>query len=445
MIARLGRSIRARLALFASAAMVLLCLATGTLLLWAVHSTVVDIRTREVVSTALRVVHLIKEHDLPRVISLELHGLQVVDANGRVVSSTPNLANSPRLTYANPEPADANRIGSLCDRPEFGGECQIMIAFRVYKPDGDLTVYAFGPMPPWYISPGVVVLLAAICAAVVVLTWFGVSRVVARTLAPVHRITEKLAEITAGDGTLRVPVPENAEEIRALAQTANQTLARLEQAVEQQRRFASDASHDLRSPITAMRAELEAALLDPEQTDWPSAGDRLLGSLERLQHIVADLLTLTRLDAGEPGRLEPVDLAELAASETARPRSKQMVTTLQPEVVVTGDRLRLARLLTNLLDNAERHAESTILVTVRRDDQAVLEVLDDGAGIAQEQREVVFRRFTRLDASRNRDAGGTGLGLPIAREIAVAHGGTLRIEDSEKGARFVLRLPVRNE
>jgi len=110
-----------------------------------------------------------------------------------------------------------------------------------------------------------------------------------------------------------------------------------------------------------------------------------------------------------------------------------------------GDRLRLGRLMTNLFDNAERHAESTVTVTVREDGQgAVLEVLDDGEGIAPEHREAVFHRFTRLDASRSRDAGGTGLGLPIAREIAKAHGGALWIADSERGARFVLHLPLRN-
>jgi signal transduction histidine kinase len=112
-------------------------------------------------------------------------------------------------------------------------------------------------------------------------------------------------------------------------------------------------------------------------------------------------------------------------------------------VIIRGDVLRLGRLLTNLMDNAERHAVDTITVSVRVEgDWAVLEVLDDGAGIAQDQREVVFRRFTRLDAARNRDAGGTGLGLPIARQIAEAHGGTLTIEDSDQGARFVLRLPL---
>ena len=111
-------------------------------------------------------------------------------------------------------------------------------------------------------------------------------------------------------------------------------------------------------------------------------------------------------------------------------------------MVVIGDLQRLTRVLTNLLDNAERHAKSTITVTVRREpDAAVLEVLDDGAGIPPEHREAVFQRFTRLDTARSRDAGGTGLGLAIARQIAEAHGGTLTIEDSLSGARFVLRLP----
>jgi signal transduction histidine kinase len=104
--------------------------------------------------------------------------------------------------------------------------------------------------------------------------------------------------------------------------------------------------------------------------------------------------------------------------------------------------MRLSRLLTNLMDNAERHATSQITVNVRPEDSmAIVEVIDDGAGIAADLREVIFKRFTRLDASRSRDAGGTGLGLAIARQIAESHDGTLTLEDSERGARFVLRLP----
>jgi signal transduction histidine kinase len=112
-------------------------------------------------------------------------------------------------------------------------------------------------------------------------------------------------------------------------------------------------------------------------------------------------------------------------------------------VVINGDRLQLIRLLTNLLDNAERHTASAVTVSVRRDDgEAILEVSDDGPGVPPDQRERVFERFTRLDTARNKETGGTGLGLPIAREIAEQHGGTLTIEDSDQGARFVLRIPI---
>ena len=121
----------------------------------------------------------------------------------------------------------------------------------------------------------------------------------------------------------------------------------------------------------------------------------------------------------------------------------EIVKDLRQEVFIDCDRLRITRVLVNLLDNAERHATSKITVSVRADGPtATLEVIDDGAGIASEHRETVFDRFTRLEASRNRDAGGTGLGLAIARQIAEAHEGTLTIQDSERGARFVLRLPV---
>ncbi|TMR23696.1 HAMP domain-containing histidine kinase [Nonomuraea turkmeniaca] len=425
--------------------MALLCLAMSALLLWAVHSSAVDIRRNEVISAALRAVHLIRTGELPTILSMDLQGLQVVDANGRVVASTPNLSGAPRLTTMAPDADNTDRVGMICDLPQFSRECQVLIALRVYEPEGDWLVYAFGSMVPWYVHPAVLAFLTGMSVALVTLAWFGVSRVVARTLQPVNVITDRLSEITAGDLSMRVPVPENAEEIKALAEAANRTLARLEDSMEQQRRFTSEASHDLRSPITAMRAELEEALLSPDETDWREAGTKLLTSLDRLQNIVTDLLTLARLDARSPGPRTPVDLAELCATETARPRSKRVVTRLRTGVIVLGDRLRLARLLTNLLDNAERHAESTITVTVRRDGEAVLEVLDDGAGIAPELREVVFRRFARLDAARSRDAGGTGLGLPIAREIAEAHGGTLTIEDSDTGARFVLRMPIRKD
>ncbi|NRQ40720.1 HAMP domain-containing histidine kinase [Nonomuraea sp. NN258] len=437
--------------LLASIAMLLVNVVVSIFVLYGIRNEVTDLRAHEVSGKALRVLLMVKRDQLPRRLTApDLDGVQVVDPAGRVVAATQNLSGRPRLTTAIPHREQANNEAVLCDLPAFPGHCKIAVALTAYEPEGEWVIYAFGPGVPWYVRTEVLLFEICVTALLVALTWWGVSRVVARTLAPVSSITRRLGEISAGGGGMRVPVPVNDDEIKALAETANQTLERLETALEQQkiamerqRRFAGDASHDLRSPITAMRAQIEDSLLHPDDTDWRDTGEKMLASLERLQAIVTDLLTLTKLDAGAPTHHEPLDLGDLVAAETCRPRGKNVVTTLQPDVIVTGDRLQLARLLTNLLDNAERHAETQVIVTVRRQDtQAVMEVLDDGAGIAPEERETVFQRFTRLDASRNRDAGGTGLGLPIAREIATAHHGTLTIEDSDTGARFVLRVPA---
>ncbi|MFI6595164.1 sensor histidine kinase [Nonomuraea sp. NPDC050536] len=376
----------------------------------------------------------------PVVATEEVDRVQVVDDKGVVRQASARMLGKPPLTSIQPQGTDGRIDGRVC----IGGDCLIVVGYRVAVGSGFWMVYTYVPEIPWYISIRYVVgvlagsvLMSALVAAV---CWM----VVRKALEPVKTIKDELAEITETDLGRRVPPTAHQDELDDLASTINETLDRLEGAVEQQRRFASDASHDLRSPITAMRAQVEDALMHPEDADWQGTGQALLTSLDRLQAIVTDLLTLARLDAGSPGRNEPLDLAVLVEEELARrPRGKQVNLSLAPGVTVRGDRLRLARLLTNLLDNAERHAEETITVTVARGDGlAVLEVQDDGAGISPDLRELVFRRFTRLDASRSRDAGGTGLGLPIAREVARAHGGTLTIEDSEVGARFVLHLPI---
>ncbi|TMR23988.1 HAMP domain-containing histidine kinase [Nonomuraea zeae] len=435
--------------------MLLLNIVVSAFVLYGIRSQAAQARAHEVSSKTLRVLLMVKRGELPSKLNLpELDGVQVVDPSGRVVASTPNLDGSSRQTAQIPSKDRANDDEEICDLPAFPGRCEIVVALRAYQPEGEWIIYAFNESVPWYVSPQVILFQVCVTGLLVTLTWFGVSRIVARTLAPVNSITRRLGEITAGGGKMRLPVPENLDdEIKTLAETGNQMLERLETAMEQQavameqqRRFAGDASHDLRSPITAMRTQVEDAMLHPDDTDWAEVCDEVLASLDRLQAIVTDLLALTRLDAGASGRNEAVELGGLVAAETARPRSKRVVTSLARGVIVTGDRLQLARLLTNLLDNAERHAETYIVVSVRREgDDAVMEVLDDGAGIAPEQREIVFQRFTRLDASRSRDAGGTGLGLAIAREIARAHSGTLALEDSDSGARFVLRLPLQPE
>ncbi|MGI8329580.1 PAS domain-containing sensor histidine kinase [Actinomadura scrupuli] len=225
----------------------------------------------------------------------------------------------------------------------------------------------------------------------------------------------------------------------------NHNLELLEVAVQRERRFTADASHDLRTPITGARLRLEEALMDPDAVDWPRMAKDLLNDVERQQAIAEDILTLARLDANRPGQHQRTDLAELVRTELRRrtPGRVPIRTELAPGVFVSGDRLLLSRLLTNLLDNAQRHAATGVTVVVRaEDDTAVLVVIDDGAGVAPEHRELIFERFARLPESRARDPKGTGLGLAICREIAHAHQGTLTVEDPGHGTSLVLRMSL---
>ncbi|MFI9593693.1 ATP-binding protein [Nonomuraea sp. NPDC052265] len=275
--------------------------------------------------------------------------------------------------------------------------------------------------------PGVPALLLVVAG----MTWFSVGR----ALAPVAGIRAKVADITARDLHQRVPVPGSKDEIAALATTVNGTLDRLETAVGRHKRFVADAAHELRSPIATLRARLELA----EQSELTREA---LADVERLQALAADLLMLAKLDAGEPLRTGELDLGQVAAEESLRARRRPEVRVeldIEPDVVLNGSRAHLDRLVTNLADNAVRHAASAVRVRVRaEEDQAVLEVQDDGPGIPPDQREAVFGRFTRLDEARARDAGGAGLGLPIARDIAHLHGGTLTYTDTGFVARFPL-------
>lgn len=295
-----------------------------------------------------------------------------------------------------------------------------------------------------------VLLLAG--GAMVLIGLFGCAVWVAtgRVLRPVEAIRREMADITEHDLSRRVPVPRARNEIAALAAAVNATLDRLEVAVEDNRRFVADASHELRSPIAALRAELEIATAHPDLADWPAVVDAALADTDRLQQLATDLLLLTRLDhTPATSHDATVDLTALIAEHTARRRTRHTLTADLPDhpTPVRGSRALLNRLLGNLLDNAERHATATITVHLTTTDHhAVLEVHDDGPGIPPHDRERVFNRFTRLDDARTRDTGGTGLGLPIARRIATSHHGTLHATDDPDtgGARLVATLPLRS-
>jgi signal transduction histidine kinase len=322
----------------------------------------------------------------------------------------------------------------------------------VETPDGALTVTAHAAVERAAesivdsLSKGVMFGLPLLVALVGVLTWI----LVGRALRPVEAIRAEVERISGSTMHRRVPEPETRDEVGRLARTMNSMLARLETSVTEQRRFVSDASHELRSPVATIRAGLELARARSHQDTWPTLVDNLLDEESRLEALLDDLLLLAASDENGAGAAPaaPVNLTDLAAVEARRPRRVPVELVRAPAgdeaTVVAGDRQQLARALSNLVDNAARHADSAVRISPGRDHETVrLAVDDDGPGIPPEDRERVFERFTRLDDGRARHDGGTGLGLAVARAIVTRHHGRVWGDDSPLGgARFVVELPA---
>jgi signal transduction histidine kinase len=226
------------------------------------------------------------------------------------------------------------------------------------------------------------------------------------------------------------------------------TLRPVEAAARRERQFVADASHELRTPLTRMRTELEVDLAHPDGADPLTTHRRVLDQTIMLQQLVDDMAHLARADAGAmPTREEPVDLDDVVLDEAHRTVTRPGVRldhTAVSAVQVHGDPAQLRRAVQNLLDNAARHAVTSVAVGLAADaGQAVVTVVDDGPGIPADQRHRVFDRFARLDDARSVEDGGTGLGLAIAREIAERHGGSLVVDPGhEGGTRMVMVLPL---
>jgi signal transduction histidine kinase len=270
-----------------------------------------------------------------------------------------------------------------------------------------------------------------------VLTGGTVWLVVGRALRPVEQIRGAVTAITSADLSQRVPEPGTGDEIGRLARTMNDMLARLEDAAARQRRFVADASHELRSPLTAIRTGLEVGLAHPDRAPWPQIADRAVRQSQRLEQLIAQLLVLAKADAHQPAaRRQPVDLAALLTdlgSATPAP-GISIELSVATGTTTTGNPEDLSRMFRNLLDNAVRYARHRVLVTAAAGpDGVVVQIADDGPGIPAEERERVFGRFVRLDASREQASGSAGLGLAIAREIATAQGATIVLTEAPGG------------
>ncbi|MFE0867100.1 sensor histidine kinase [Streptomyces rochei] len=468
-MSRLFGSVRARATLGATLVVAVALVAAGTAVLLSLRSNLLGEagtqaeRSARDVATELAVGTRYTELSL----DVDDRPVQIVDEAGGLVAASEDLE---RITgtgvdAVEPRPAptgtgdgdsdDDDDSGESLEAGEIGERTTVsdgtatidgdtedyrFAAVPVETRDGEqLTVWAGAPLSAEHgaVNTALTVMLIGfplLLAVVAWVTWL----VTGRALRPVEGIRREMAAITASeDLARRVPVPGTHDEVARLASTTNETLAALETSVERQRRFVADASHELRSPIASLRTQLEVAAAHPELLDLDGAVEDTV----RLQRLAADLLLLARLDAGERPADARVDLAALAREEAGGRTGVRV--RAEDGVTVAGSRGQLGRVLANLLDNAQRHARSAVEVAVRRDGGAVVvAVADDGEGVSAADRERIFERFVRLDAARSRDDGGAGLGLAIARDVAVRHGGTLTVHDAPAGgALFELRLP----
>ncbi|MER5491207.1 HAMP domain-containing sensor histidine kinase [Streptomyces sp. NPDC002490] len=490
-------SVRAQATLGATLVVAVALIAAGTGVLMALRINLTDQASSQAETTASRVISQLAsgtayaDLDLPDVFD-EGRVVQVVDEAGRVVAASQGLERisgtaSPEVgpgqgrseapgnggTPGNTRPPDEGENDGdddgdgdgdddveherdpveLSDEPAFsGGSATVHGESAEYRfaelaaelpQRGEVRVFAGAPLSAERSAVGTVTTAMLIGFPLLLVVVSGVTWLVTRrALRPVEDIRQEMEAITASeDLRRRVPVPGTHDEVARLARTTNATLAALEESVERQRRFVADASHELRSPIASLRTQLEVGSAHPELLDVEGA----VADTVRLQQLAADLLLLARLDAGERPGGTRLDLAALAREELSqRVGDRHPVAEDLDHAEVVGSRGQLARVLGNLVDNAQRHAAAGVRVSVGvREGRAVLAVGDDGAGVPEEERQRIFERFVRLDDARARDDGGAGLGLAIARDVAVRHGGTLTVRESaEGGALFELALPL---
>jgi signal transduction histidine kinase len=380
---------------------------------------------------------------------VEDHMAQVVDASGSVRAASVELRGMPALA---PGPPSRDHPGIAVARlrslPSGLEGPWLLLSTLAVGPQGPWTVHVIGSLRPVETSTRTATVgLELGLPTLILLLGATVWILAGRMLRPVEAVRTGAVDSARRDLARRLPEPAGDDEVARLARTMNEMLERLEASAARERRFVADASHELRSPLAAIQAQVDVALTRPERADWVATAKEISLETQRMQRIVEDLLLLAKVDEGVLApRLGAVDLDELVLAEARRLRDRGLVEVDLSRVSgarVSGDRDQLTQVVRNLLVNAERHAARLVRLELGLTrGEAVLVVADDGPGIPEADRERVFERFTRLDEARSRGRGGAGLGLAIARQIVQAHGGTITIADQGPGARFVVRVPA---
>lgn len=314
--------------------------------------------------------------------------------------------------------------------------------------DRTLIVVALSPLGEVVDSVNIIVSAARVgvpllILAVALITWHATGR----TLRPIETIRTEVEALTTTTLDQRLPEPATGDEVARLAATMNGLLDRLETASARQQEFVSDASHELRSPVASIRAELEVSLAHPQDKAWPDTATDVLTEIARLEQLIDDLLLLARSDEGTQPPAAPVDMTRIVeqiAASVDKTRGVKVETHIDGQLHVPGSPQGLTSVIRNLVDNAVRHARTTVTITATSGENTVaITVDDDGPGIPTTDRQRVFQRFTRLDHPRSRNDGGVGLGLAVVDRVVRQHHGTTAVSEAPSGgARFEVLLPT---
>ncbi|HJR26015.1 MAG TPA: histidine kinase dimerization/phospho-acceptor domain-containing protein, partial [Acidimicrobiales bacterium] len=381
------RSVRLRITLVATLVTGLAMLLAGSWLVTSVEQSQID-RLHDTAERRLAIAQrAIEAGQLPSTLELAALGggstyMQIVRLpDGRVIAASPGLADVPALTTMSED-------GEMV-RVEGGGQVGALPPGRlviteqlVETPGGEVAVLAASPFDSVgrsvdAVQEGLLVAFPLLLVAVGLLAWF----LAGRALRPVEAIRNQVEAISATTLDRRVPVPRSGDEVARLADTMNAMLDRLEDASTRQQRFVADASHELRSPVAAIRTELEVAQRTAAAEDWPLVAERLLAEEARLEAVIADLLLLASLDEGAASEHVVVDVAELAVEEARRRVPDREGVTVEVDApapaLVHASRVQLRRAIANLLDNAGRHADATVRLGVHQRDGRVRVLVDD--------------------------------------------------------------------
>jgi signal transduction histidine kinase len=454
-------SIRARLTLFFVLAIAVVLAFTGFALINLVHRSLVSSASNQIDAEMAMTQSRFAQAPMKKTgeVVLPMQGdvvVQVTNISGtKVWAASSAIADAPVLARTRTDYSSANGLAVKLVHSSAAASTLAQIDLgqveTITTTRGPGLMFGFVYGGP--IDHSVAVLLASVAISFPLLllisgglVWMGIGL----ALAPVESIRRRVAAIAAEDLSQRVPVTGGDDEIARMARTLNEMLDRLESSSKFQQEFVSNASHELRSPLTTLLATVERAASDQPNTNWSEVAETIIREGRRLDVIVDGLFWLARHDENQLDveRVD-VDLDDLLFEESQRVRVISDLSTdttaVQPTRVL-GDPAMLKRMVRNVVDNAVRYADSELRFASRYDGAvAVLTVANDGDGLDVEQSVHLFERFVRADPARSRTSGGTGLGLSIVAEIVARHGGSASFVRVASGTMIELRVRVDGE